>query len=209
MAPTSLQAVPDAPPDELRRVKSAILVVDVVDSVRLMLADEGAVITHWRRFVREVREVVLPAHGGTMVKSLGDGLLLRFEAVPAALRCAFALHRCMSRVGEGAPAHGALRLRAGLHHAAIVVDALDVYGAGVNLAARLVSLARPGETVVSAEARSHIAAPGLARVEAMGDCWLRHYSEPVAAWRCLPPLPPLPPVTRAVDDAPPDALLAV
>jgi len=206
MATTSMQAVPEAPQDNLPLVKSAILVIDVVDSVRLMLADELGVIALWRAFVRDARDVVLPAHGGTLVKSLGDGLLVRFETVPAALRCAFALHRAMARVGEGRPLERALLLRAGLHQAPIVIDALDVYGAGVNLAARLATLARPGETVLSAEARSQIASLGLARLEPMGRRWLHPYEVPLAVWRCLPPLVP---AGRMLGEPPLDTCLAV
>ena len=64
------------PLPELTRARRAIVVVDVVESVRLMQEDEAGFIDRWRRFVHEVRTEVLPKHGGRMVKSLGDGMLL-------------------------------------------------------------------------------------------------------------------------------------
>ena len=74
------------PPDpwplpELQRARRAIVVVDVVESVRLMQEDESGFIDRWRRFVNQVRTEVLPAHGGRLVKSLGDGMLLEFASV--------------------------------------------------------------------------------------------------------------------------------
>ena len=62
------------PLPELHRARRAIVVVDVVESVRLMQEDESGFIDRWRRFVHEVRTEVLPVHGGRMVKSLGDGM---------------------------------------------------------------------------------------------------------------------------------------
>ena len=78
------------PLPEMTRARRAIVVVDVVESVRLMQEDEAGFIDRWRRFVHEVRTEVLPKHGGRMVKSLGDGMLLDFERAPQAM--AAALH---------------------------------------------------------------------------------------------------------------------
>jgi adenylate cyclase len=184
MAPATSQADPDWP--ELRHQRRAIVVVDVVESVRLMQANEADVIDRWRRFVNEVRTQVLPVHGGRLVKSLGDGLLLEFEAVPAAVACALEFQRRVAPFNSGRQPTAAILLRSGVHVADIVVDELDVYGAGVNLAARLCSLAGPGEIVVSPEVRDQIVTGIDAEVEDLGECYVKHIERAVHAFRIGP-----------------------
>lgn len=168
---------------ELHRVRRAIVVVDVVESVRLMQAHEADFIERWRRFVHEVRTVVLPKHGGRMVKSLGDGMLLEFEAVPAALEATLAAFAIMRRGNQGRASDVSFWLRGGLHVGDIVADDVDVYGPTVNMAARLAALAAPGELVASAEAREEIVADFDAVLDDMGECYLKHLVAPQRAFR--------------------------
>lgn len=171
---------------DLVRVHRALLVVDVVESVRLLLTHEDDVIDRWRRFVAEVRADVLPKHSGRMVKSLGDGMLLEFENVIGAVSAALELHDRVRAYNAGHAPSSELHLRAGVHNADIVVDELDVYGAGVNLAARLSALAGPDETIISPAARDSIV-PGLdIDVEDLGECYLKHFTEPQRAYRAGP-----------------------
>ncbi len=168
------------PLPELTRARRAILVVDVVESVRLMQEDEAGFIDRWRRFVHEVRTEVLPKHGGRMVKSLGDGMLLEFSGAPQAMAAALQL---LHMVRD----HDPLPLRIGANVGDVVVDEFDVYGAGVNLAARLTTLARPGEIVVSADIREGLV-PGVdVRVHDLGECYVKHLPEPVRAFRVAAP----------------------
>lgn len=181
MAPASSQADPDWP--ELRQQRRAIVVVDVVESVRLMQANEADVIDRWRRFVNEVRTRVLPSHGGRLVKSLGDGLLLEFENVTAAVTCALELQSLIGKYNVGRLASEHFALRVGVNVSEVVVDADDIYGIGVNLAARLTGLASPGEIVVSPEVRD-VLVDGLdADLEDMGECYVKHLDEPLRAFR--------------------------
>jgi adenylate cyclase len=171
---------------DLNRKTSALVVVDLVESVRLMQADEADTIDRWRRFAAEVRSQVLPRHQGRLVKSLGDGLLLEFEHVHAALAAALDIQRGICPYNADRAADAAMHLRAGVHVAEVVVDDLDIYGAGVNLAARLAGLAGPDEIVVSSAVRDQ-AVPGLdAEFEDMGLCYLKHLNEPVQAYRAVP-----------------------
>lgn len=171
----------------VQRVRRAILVVDVVESVRLMREHEADVIDRWRRFVNTVRTRVLPPHGGRLVKSLGDGMLLEFESVAPALAASFEIRRRIDEVNAGRPTEAALLLRCGLHMAEVVVEDFDILGAGVNLAARLAALGRPGDLIASTEVRDAIA-PGLdAEVEDLGPCWLKHFDAPVHAYRLEAP----------------------
>ena len=176
----------DVSAPELQRVRRAIVVVDVVESVRLMQEHEDDVIDRWRRFVAEVRDEVLPKYGGHMVKSLGDGMLLEFEAVPQAVAAATASHDLIRAYNAGRTPSAEVWLRAGVHVGDVVHDDIDTFGPAVNLAARLAGLARPGDIVVSAEARNELV-PGLdSDVEDMGDCWVKHLDTPVRAAR-IPP----------------------
>jgi len=181
MAPATSQADPDWP--ELRQQRRAIVVVDVVESVRLMQANEADVIDRWRRFVNEVRTEVLPKYGGRLVKSLGDGLLLEFENVSAAVAVAQDIHRRITVRNAGRETAAALWLRIGAHIGDVVADDLDVYGSGVNLAARLASLAGPGQSVVSASVRDELVDGIDTHIEDLGDCYLKNFADPVRAFR--------------------------
>src|SRR5580765_3487201 len=190
--PTLVTISPDPTPEpidwpELSRQRRAIVVVDVVESVRLMQANEADVIDRWRRFVNEVRTQVLPAHGGRLVKSLGDGLLLEFGTVPAAVAASLDVQRRIMPFNVGRDANAVMGLRIGVHVAEVVVDALDIYGAGVNLAARLADLAAPGEIAASAEARDALAEGVDADLHDLGECFLRRIDEPVRAYRIETP----------------------
>lgn len=169
------------PLPELTRARRAIVVVDVVESVRLMQEDEAGFIERWRRFVQQVRTEVLPKHGGRLVKSLGDGMLLEFADVRAAVAAANSMHSRAAAIAQS------LWLRVGIHTADVMVDELDVYGAGVNLTARLAGLAGPGQTVMSAAARECVLAAFDAEMEDLGECYLKHIAEPVRAFRAWPP----------------------
>ncbi|MCW5632557.1 MAG: hypothetical protein KIT17_04405 [Rubrivivax sp.] len=175
-----------APWPELSRVRRAVAVVDVVESVRLMLQHENSVIERWRRFVREVRDEVLPATGGRLVKSLGDGLLIELPNVRSAVQAALEMHHRIAAYNAGVVSGAALSLRAGVHESEIVVDELDVYGAGVNLAARLAALAGPGETVVSPEARDALVDGLDVEIEDLGECFMKNVNHAQRAFRVGP-----------------------
>lgn len=169
-----------------QRSRMAVLVVDMVESVRLMQTNEADVIERWRRFVDEVRLEVLPAQGGRLVKSLGDGLLLAFAAAPQAVVAAFALHQVMQRGNRDCVPDAVVLLRVGLHVCDVVVDELDVYGAGVNLAARIASLGQPGDTLVSEAARDLLVDGVHADLEDRGPRFVKHIDEPVRVFAATP-----------------------
>jgi class 3 adenylate cyclase/TolB-like protein len=174
-----------------QRARSAIVVADVVESVRLMQVDEAGFIERWRRFVNQVRTRLLPGQGGRMVKSLGDGLLLEFGDVPAATHAAVAMQQAMAQQNSGRADKACMQMRIGIHIAEVTRDEHDIYGTGVNLAARLATLAGPGEIVASAEARDALTDGLDATVYDLGNCYIKHLDAPVHAFRVgLPgPLP--------------------
>ena len=130
---------------ETTRVVRTVLVVDVVESVRLIQADEEGTVQRWRSFVDHVVHQLLPSYEGRMVKSLGDGMMLEFPHVHGAIAIAFAMQDASASAEANIPQDRRLRLRIGIHVGPLIADQYDVYGHGVNLAARLTTLAGPDE----------------------------------------------------------------
>lgn len=182
---TDVASTHPATPEDLvvQRVRRAVVVVDLVESVRLMLADEGETIERWRRFVQQVRSEILPRHGSRLVKSLGDGLMLECPEMRPALACAASMQQCMRRLNESPSTIGPMALRIGVHVADVVVDELDIYGAAVNLTARLASLAQPDEIITSADGADEIVAGIDAELEDLGECYFKHIDRPVRSYR--------------------------
>ncbi|MEP7329238.1 MAG: adenylate/guanylate cyclase domain-containing protein [Betaproteobacteria bacterium] len=168
---------------DLESFVRAIMVVDVVESVRLMQDDEQGTVRRWRSFVDHVTTDIVPAHGGRLVKSLGDGLMIEFLRAPSAVDAAFALQRQSSIANEGLAEALRQRLRIGIHVSSLIADHNDVYGHGVNLTARLTTLAGPDEIVISAEVRDQLTPALDADLEDLGDCYLKHVQHPVRAFR--------------------------
>lgn len=163
-----------------------VLVIDLVESVRLMAQNEEQVVRMWRGFVHHATTEVFPAHGGRLVKSLGDGLLAEFEHPAQAVRAAMALHRHFDNTNRNLPAAQQLHLRAGLNATQLYIDDNDIYGQGVNLAARVADLAMPGETVVTASVYDAIVVGIDADVQDRGESYLKHWPEPVRTWTVTP-----------------------
>jgi adenylate cyclase len=168
------------------RQQRAVLVCDVVESVRWMEHDEDNAITRWSQFAAKVRASIAPEHQGRVVKSTGDGLMIEFEQAPQAVAAAHALQKLAQ---EGNQRHAPqdperqMHLRIGIHQAQIRSDSHDIYGHGVNLAARISTLAGPGEIIVTPEVRDHLTDSLDGDIEDMGECYLKHLSEPQRVYR--------------------------
>lgn len=172
-------------PLRTQRVQRVVVMVDVVESVRLMQRAEAWTIGRWRLFVQRVQSELLPLHGGRLVKSLGDGLLLLFDAAPSAVAAALQMQR-LTAESDYSQGDLALRIRVAVHLTEVVVDDLDVYGSGVNLAARLMTVANQGDVVISAEVRDALADGLHGHVVDLGDCYLKHWEVPVRVFRLVP-----------------------
>lgn len=164
-----------------------MLIVDMVESVRLIEHDEDGTISRWLDLVRLIENDLLPANKGRLVKHLGDGMLLEFGDVRTAVLAAFAIQQASDRENVDKPSDRRMLLRIGIEVGDVIVDDHDIFGHGVNLAARLANLARPGETVVSASVREQITPELDADVEDLGECFLKHVKDPVRAYRIGPP----------------------
>jgi len=196
----------------LFRQETVVLLVDLVESVRLMHEHEASAVRRWADFVRIVTVEILPRHHGILVKSLGDGLLARFETVPDAVNAAAEMHRILAERNVGIPEDQHFFLRAAVNSAMAWSDGIDIYGTGINLAARLATLAGPGETIASSSAQEQLTAalvtlanPGEtigsaaardelthgvdASCEDLGECILKHFDKPIRAFRVGPASP--------------------
>ncbi|MCP8940197.1 hypothetical protein NK718_16855 [Alsobacter sp. SYSU M60028] len=171
------------------RAHRAIIFMDVVESVRLVEEDEAGFLGRWLALVETIRSDILAPLNGRLIKSLGDGLLLDFSDVRSAVTAAFAIRDVAQRLNEGLPVNARIHLRAGIETSDVVLDQNDIYGRGVNRAARLVTLAGPDQIVISAAVRDGLTADLDADIEDLGDCYLKHLAQPVRAYRIGPPGP--------------------
>jgi adenylate cyclase len=162
---------------------STLLIVDVVESVRLMEANEEDAVRRWQNLVGLVVHDVLPQHEGRMLKSIGDGLMLEFATPRPAVHAALHIQRLCHGANQGVPPAMRMHLRAGVHTAQYVKDEHDIYGADVNLAVRLTTLAGPGEIIVSAPVRDQLTPVLDGDIEDLGDCYMKHLVAPVRAYR--------------------------
>lgn len=201
--------LPMARPNEVpgtTRKRQVVLVIDLVESVRLMAQCEAETVRRWCALVDWVREHLSRRQDGRLVKSLGDGLLLVFDRPLAAWRMACALHDRLAVTQWVVAAPLRLWLRAGLHMDEVYQHDLDIFGATPNLAARFASLAGPGETVCSVEVWLHLKALPDIDGEDLGLCCLKHVEQPLQAfrlqvrppWRVESPLVELPPPDERV-----------
>jgi TolB-like protein len=143
----------------------------------------------WLAFVEHVKDAILPEYMGRFVKGLGDGMLLSFDDVRSALSAAFAIQKACNHGNLERSPEQMIMLRMGIEIGSVIVDQTDVYGRGVNRAARLLTLAGPGEIVISANVRDQVTADLDADIEDLGECYLKHVAEPVRAYRIGPPGP--------------------
>lgn len=179
-----------------RRATKVIAVADVVESVRLMEQDEQEFIGRWHRFVNFVQEQV-PQASGRLHKSLGDGLMLEFSDPHGCIRAALAMQAWFHEGNQGRAPEDHVHLRIGAHVADFVADKYDIYGTDVNLAARIATLAGPGEIVISAALRDSLGRKPALPLEDLGTCHLKHVKRPVHAFRIgqaggAPVIPSLP-----------------
>src|SRR5579862_7663251 len=122
---------------------AAILAADVVGYSRLMGEDEAGTAAA----VRDSREAATPmvqSHGGRIVKTMGDGVLLEFPSVVAAVECAIAIQKLMTERNANVPEDQRILYRMGVHIGDVIVDGDDILGEGVNIAARLEGIGEPG-----------------------------------------------------------------
>lgn len=161
----------------------AVLIVDLVDSVRLIQENEVGSVTRWIEFVNFIEQNTLPRFAGRLKKRLGDGLLIDFDDPRNACGAALDIRIACANGNTGRPESEHFLLRMGIDVADVLEDPFDLYGHGVNRAARLMAIAGPGDIFISSEARHQTVADLDADFEDLGDCYLKNIKEPVRAYR--------------------------
>ena len=169
----------------IRRL-AGIMIADVVGFSRLMEADEAGALEALKARWTEVLEPVTAARGGRIVKYMGDGVLVEFASVVSALEAALALGEGMAAADEEAPEDQRIRLRIGVNFGDVIGEGEDIYGDGVNVAARLEPLAEPGGICVSAKVRDEVREALDCVFEDLGEQSLKNISRPVRVFRVRP-----------------------
>jgi adenylate cyclase len=158
---------------------AAILAADVAGYSRLMGADEEGTHERLKGHRRELVDPKINEHSGRVVKTTGDGMLVEFPSVVDAVRCAAELQRAMIDLEVGIPEDRRIRFRIGVNLGDVIAEDGDIFGDGVNVAARLESLAEPGGIYVSRTVRDHVRDKLPYPFEDMGEQSLKNIARPV------------------------------
>jgi TolB-like protein/class 3 adenylate cyclase len=167
---------------EQRRL-AAIIAADVVSYSRLMGRDESGTLARLREHRKLRFEPTLARHGGRLVKLTGDGALAEFASAVDALDAAIEFQQTMAEANRDQPEDTAIVFRIGLHLGDLIVDGDDLYGDGVNVAARLEAEALPGGIIVSRAVREAVEGRLKANFHALGDLALKNIERPIRAFR--------------------------
>jgi class 3 adenylate cyclase/pimeloyl-ACP methyl ester carboxylesterase len=167
-----------------RRRLAAIVSADVAGYSRLMGADEDGTLARLNVLRRELIAPRIRAHHGRIVKTTGDGLLIEFASASSAVRCAMEIQAELTRRNADTPEERRIELRIGINLGDIIHEGRDVFGDGVNVAARVESLAEPGGIAITSAVCEQVRdrVPDM-RVEDLGERRLKNIARPVRCYR--------------------------
>ena len=143
------------PQERVERKLTTIVAADVAGYSRLMNADEEGTLARLKAHRREVVDTKIAEHRGRIIKTTGDGLLIDFSSVVDAVRCANEIQNAMHERNLDVPIERRIEFRIGINIGDVIVDGDDIYGDGVNIAARLEAMAEPGGICISGTAFDH------------------------------------------------------
>jgi TolB-like protein len=167
----------------VQRRLAAILAADVVGYSRLMGQDETGTLIALKSRRKEILSPTLAQHGGRLIKVMGDGVLVEFASAVDAVQCAIELQAAFAAANEGYPTEKHIVLRIGINLGDVIVEGEDLYGDGVNVAARLEGLAEPGGIVISDTVQRQIAGKSKAKLEDLGSKTLKNIVDPLQVYR--------------------------
>jgi len=181
---------------------AAILAADVAGYSRLMGADEEGTLERLNALRRDLVDPKIAQHHGRIVKTTGDGLLVEFASVVDAVRCAVAVQQAMAERNSGGAVDNRIELRIGINLGDVIVEGDDLYGDGVNIAARIEALADAGGVFVSNTVHDHVRDRLPFAFEDLGEQQVKNITRPVRVYRvrdaiaavkaAIPPALPLP-----------------
>jgi len=166
-----------------QRRLAAIVAADVAGYSRLIGTDEEGTLAALRAHRRELIDPLIVEHGGRIVKTMGDGLLLEFPSIVDATRCAIEVQKGMAARNADVPSNRRVAFRIGVNLGDIVIDGEDILGDGVNIAARLQAIAEPGGIAISRRVHEDVQDRLDASFEDAGERSLKNIARPVQVWR--------------------------
>jgi adenylate cyclase len=175
--------------ERVERRLSAIFASDVVGYSRLMGKDEEDTLARLNAHRREFLEPTVAQNRGRIVKRTGDGVLIEFVSAVDAARCAVEIQRGMGERNAGVPPEKRIELRIGVHVGDIMIEDDDIFGDGVNIAARLESIAQPGGICISDDACRQVRGKIDANFQDSGEQELKNIARPVRVYQLRPDAP--------------------
>jgi adenylate cyclase len=172
--------------ERAHRRLAAILAADVMGYSRLMGEDEAGTLAALKHRRREVLAPLVSQHGGRIFKLMGDGVLVEFPSVVNAVQCAVDVQKAMASANAALPANKQILLRIGVNLGDVIVEGGDLYGDGVNLAARLEGLAEPGGICLSDTAHQHVASKLSLSYHDLGEQPVKNFANPVRVYSVGP-----------------------
>jgi class 3 adenylate cyclase len=169
--------------ERVKRRLAAVLAADVAGYSRLMGRDEEGTLAQLKSFRKSLVDPAIAEHGGRIVKTTGDGMLVEFASAVGAACCAIDVQRGMAQQNADVPQDVRIELRVGIHVGDIIIDENDIFGDGVNIAARLEGIAEPGGVCISDDAQRQIRGKVDIGFDDMGLQTLKNIAEPMHAWR--------------------------
>jgi len=183
-----------------QRRLAAIVSADVVGYSRLMGVDETGTLDALRSHRAELIDGKIAEHGGRIVKTMGDGLLLEFPSVVDATRCVVEIQKGMAERNDAVDEDQRITFRIGVNLGDIIIEGDDILGDGVNIAARLQEISVPGGVTISRRVYEDVQDRLDAEFENVGEQTLKNISRPVQVWRWMPTQVRAP-IVRAADES--------
>jgi len=172
-------------PDRTVRNLAAIVSTDIVGYSRLMEPDEAETLARMKAHRQELWSPVIEKHGGRVVGTAGDSMLVEYGSAVSAIESAIEVQQGMAAREAEMPDDRKMLLRIGVNIGEIVVDGADIYGDGVNVAARLQALADPGGISISAKAHDEVAGKLTAGFADQGEHTVKNIARPIRVWRWI------------------------
>ena len=169
--------------ERVERRLVAVLAADIAGYSRLMGADEEGTLAQLKSCRKTLVDPKITEHRGRIVKTTGDGMLVEFASAVDAARCAVEVQRRMNEQNTDLPQAKRLEFRIGIHVGDIIIDENDIFGDGVNIAARLEGIAEAGGVCISDDAHRQIRGKVDIAFDDMGSQALKNIAEPMRAWR--------------------------
>jgi adenylate cyclase len=169
--------------ERVERRLAAVLAADVAGYSRLMGANEEGTLARLKAVRKALVDPAMASHRGRIVKTTGDGMLVEFASAVDAVRSSAELQRGMAEQNVALPQDHRIEFRIGIHVGDIIIDDNDIFGDGVNIAARLEGIAEPGGICISDDAQRQVRGKVDIAFEDMGSQTLKNIAEPMRAWR--------------------------